>query len=586
MNKNQLSAFLQKGNRTTWCVFLLFAFSIFLKCTLFHWLCYHCLLISSLWKAPSTFFSFWLSKLSVAVFLASFVFLSKKQWWTIILSFIFDIWIIADLIYFRANGLHLSIDVMFMVNNMQGFWSSILAYLDGIYCFPLISTIYLCLIFPYCKTQSTWRGFCLTFGLAVLLHIVTVSCQLSNKFNLTSFIPCWTNDLLETNIDNISQKDLNSSSIVSLLPTIIVDKIRLMNYYNISYSPTEQTFLQIIQDKRQGIDSIQIHPQNMILILVESLESWPFEFEIEEITPNFSAVKNNAHSLYAHRITSQKKYGMSGDGQMIIQTGLLPISHGVACMLFPNNVYPNFGIFYDKSLLLNPNTAEVWNQELMRIAYNYKDALHAPADIKYWKDKDIFQQLIDACFATRNMGNSKLYCAITLNTHTPFDNIPLQRYQLPLDSDMPLTMQKYLTCLHYTDSCFGVFWDKFSQSKIADSTIVVITGDHTIFQPDQLREFIPFAKEHNLSIQNGKNYCPLIIYSPSITEPIRIEDVCYQMDIYPTILSLIGAEDYYWKGFGVNLSDSAARQNRPISEEEAYILSDKLIRSNWFANRK
>ena len=56
----------------------------------------------------------------------------------------------------------------------------------------------------------------------------------------------------------------------------------------------------------------------------------------------------------------------------------------------------------------------------------------------------------------------------------------------------------------------------------------------------------------------------------------------YQMDAYPTILHLIGCEDYYWKGFGVNLLDSVARNNRPISEQEAFILSDKLIRANWF----
>jgi len=47
-------------------------------------------------------------------------------------------------------------------------------------------------------------------------------------------------------------------------------------------------------------------------------------------------------------------------------------------------------------------------------------------------------------------------------------------------------------------------------------------------------------------------------------------------------LHVIGAEDYYWKGFGVNLLDSVARQNRPISPEEAFELSDKLIRANYF----
>ena len=28
--------------------------------------------------------------------------------------------------------------------------------------------------------------------------------------------------------------------------------------------------------------------------------------------------------------------------------------------------------------------------------------------------------------------------------------------------------------------------------------------------------------------------------------------------------------------------DSVARNNRPITEQEAFILSDKIIRANWF----
>ena len=98
-----------------------------------------------------------------------------------------------------------------------------------------------------------------------------------------------------------------------------------------------------------------------------------------------------------------------------------------------------------------------------------------------------------------------------------------------------------------------------------------------------LSDFTVYAKEQNLSIASGENYCPLIIYSPRISENIHVADTCYQMDIFPTILHLIGCEDYYWKGFGVNLMDSVARHNRPISEKEAYNLSDKLIRSNYFA---
>jgi hypothetical protein len=64
------------------------------------------------------------------------------------------------------------------------------------------------------------------------------------------------------------------------------------------------------------------------------------------------------------------------------------------------------------------------------------------------------------------------------------------------------------------------------------------------------------------------------------------------MDIYPTCLSLLGAGSYHWQGFGINLlaqPDSCSApeliQKRPIAEDEAYKLSDRLIRNNYFLNR-
>ena len=150
----------------------------------------------------------------------------------------------------------------------------------------------------------------------------------------------------------------------------------------------------------------------------------------------------------------------------------------------------------------------------------------------------------------------------------------------------PYWMGEYMECLYYTDSCFGVFWNSLKDKEILNNTTIVITGDHTVFKRNILHEFSSFASSSGLEIPAEKSFVPLIIYSPLISKNIQITDTCYQMDIYPTLMHLIGCEDYYWKGFGVNLLDSAARHNRQISEQEAYELSDKLIRSNYFATIK
>ena len=125
----------------------------------------------------------------------------------------------------------------------------------------------------------------------------------------------------------------------------------------------------------------------------------------------------------------------------------------------------------------------------------------------------------------------------------------------------------------------GVLLNNINVDSVLMNSTIVITGDHTIFKESTLKEY----HSHNMDIKlPHESFCPLIIYSPGIESNIHVTDTCYQMDIYTTIMHLIGCEEYYWKGFGVNLTDSAARHNRPISEQEAFVLSDKLIRSNYF----
>jgi hypothetical protein len=52
------------------------------------------------------------------------------------------------------------------------------------------------------------------------------------------------------------------------------------------------------------------------------------------------------------------------------------------------------------------------------------------------------------------------------------------------------------------------------------------------------------------------------------------------MDIYPTYQTLLGNGTLFWKGLGVNLM--APEQNRILNHENALLLSDKVIRNNYF----
>ena len=101
---------------------VVFALTIFVQCVLFHYLIYKEILLSTLWHSPVDFFRFYLPAATMAVFFSSFVFLFKNKWWTVAISMLFNIWIWANMWYFRSNGILVDKYAVTMIHNLNGFW--------------------------------------------------------------------------------------------------------------------------------------------------------------------------------------------------------------------------------------------------------------------------------------------------------------------------------------------------------------------------------------------------------------------------------------------------------------------------------
>lgn len=599
----KIKSFLSKDNHAQWCVFFLFVFTIFVKGVLFHWNCYHSVLISSLWHTPAEFFRFWGGKLIPALFLGSFVFLTKKNWWTIVVNVMADIWLIANMFYFKANSLFLSYETMQMADNMSGFWSSLYSYLGwDIYIYLVITILYVIFHLPFRKVinKRSIVKFAFVFAFSIILSIVDNVCyakvmniwanateatamvhsQMLAGERFTKYYP-FGNAAYYATVESCTDYNawanfyIKDYSIYSYFPaTFIFSALRPAGKI---ISLTEQDIKKIEPFFTNKKDSI-VPNSNLIFILFESLESWPLgEVCGHKYMPNMSALLQDSHVLYCDKLKSQVKHGNSADGQMIDATGLLPISNGAVCRLYADNKFAGYAECYKNAAIVNPAPG-MWGQSKVTFGYQFKELIE-PKKGEHWEDLELMQQMI-------NYADTIAYpfcmLGITVSSHVPFTHGSKNpKYNV---EGMPLIMAAYLNCLHYTDSCIGeVFKAVLTNEKLKDNTTIVISGDHTIFRSVN-EEFDTFAQKNDINMQTTKTFTPLIIYSPNISENTQVTDTCYQMDIYPTIMHLIGCEDYYWKGFGVNLMDSIARHHRPVSEQEAYELSDKLIRSNYFAN--
>ena len=587
-------------------LFALFAFSLFAKNVLFRMATAHLDLFDTLCEYPGNFFVFWFGKLLPAVVIASFVYLFRKQWWTIVISLLTDLWILSNLFYFKANGLYLMPKEVMMAGNLHGFENSVLALMGwDVYVILLVSVVYI--IGYFALSASKKQCFSIKcFGWVMGLSLL-VDCWSNYYFNSQFYlvkekiVPAPTfeqkmahawpfglvyHDATTTRYNkeeclsmesNFAHDYLYSQSVISFLPAQW-----LFDYWNpmtddVVITEEDKNKIDQLYDVNSASWRITNPQNNLLFILVESLESWPLEVvEGIHFMPYLSQLVDQEHVYYVPHVKSQIRHGISGDGQLTCMTGLLPIQNGAACVLFGENRFPNYASSFPSSVIINP-VVGYWNQDIVTESYGFKKLIQPESDKECWPDAMTTDKMIDYIDTVQTFP----FCALclTIASHIPF-GFGAEHPKYHLDG-MPQTMIDYLNCLAYTDSCISVLVEHILNSPLSKNTTIVITVDHTAFRTNAFKDLERYAAEHSIDFSVEHNYVPLIIYSPMIGANERYEGESYQMDIYPTVCALLDSTVHV-PSFGVDLRDSSSFNNRKVSEAEAYRLSDLIIRSNYF----
>lgn len=539
-------------------------------------------MISSLWRNPLNFWSFWLPKIGVSLFLASFVFFFKRNYWTIVVALFIDTWMLANIFYLRSTHVLFDGFTFTMASNMDGFWSSLLALIEWKDIIPYSLTIIYAIaliilnkfrhniawrigvLITILSILINWFAFALVKQFSMVFYGHTVFVEKHNTFYYLQYNP-FSYEYRQSLQPMNKNYGFDNFSVVHGWVYVMLDYLHNLYEMENPYQLTEEEINEVVPF--MGTNKELTYNNLLLIVIVESLETWAID---DRLMPNLSHFIDTHNVLHAKYLKSQISGGASSDGQLIVNTGLLPIQQGATCFRYPYITFPSVVNRKDSAATLLTHSAYCWNQIEMSKAYGYDFTQEGSVE-----DSILSTRIID--FACRDFTTIQ---AITIATHIPFKYANQSKLTLP--NDMPSLMSDYLKCMNWTDEGLGVFLNYVDSISQLKNATIVITGDHTIFWKDKRDQFSQYCMQNDLDYDVQKGYVPLIIYSPAIEDNITIDEECYQMDIYPTILSLIGADDYYWRGFGVNLLDSTARHNRPITEEEAYILSDKLIRSNYF----
>ena len=527
-----------KPSRLSWILFGLFSLMVFAKTLLFDHFAFREWGFE--WSLLGVCY-----KLAAAVFFASFIFLLRDKRWILLLSFVLDTWFIANLIYMRNNHILLDAEAFNMSGNLHGYFWSVLIYIEwGIDLMFYGLTALFGLLFLWVKrTECAWPAWLI----ACLLGLAPLVYERSTHVYGQNF-----------------PKTVASTSVL-YAPYYIVADYRLMIQDIQPERPMTEEDLAVADSLCQGEDSVSLDSP-LIIVLLESLENWVVT---PQIMPNLYRLTQNDHVFYANRIHTQIVGAPSADGQMLVNTGLLPITAGGTCLHYAQHTYPAImKLAPDSAICLLPHDTCVWNQTAMSPAYGY-DSTICYCDI----DTILFQKLDSLV----DQGYRYIQC-ITQSTHAPFVN---EKYSsLALPKSMPWVMYNFIRGFNALDDGLGYLIRKIETDTLLQRYTIVFTGDHRILHYEKRCQMQRYADRHEMNLMPSDDCLPLIIYSPRITGNPHYTADAYQMDIYPTYRALIGAGEYKWSGFGINLMDST--QKRPLPEDEAYVLSDKLIRNNYF----
>ena len=526
-------------------IYMLLAFSYVCKFILYRFLTN---LDSGL--APLELAGAYITNGAAAFAVASLLFLTWRRYPSILLMLLVDIWLFANTLYHAANLVFIDWQTITLLSELRGFEDSILVFLSWRHFmfFLLTAIMSLVLLLTRSRRPVAWRSF---------LHTAA--------FALVALLIGWSVLFFATDkTEDFAFRGEEDHAVIYHSP--VGHLLAVAKNAFIEGALNLRAAMPLSAEEQQLLETIYTAPAapqpptgHCVYILVESLESWALaatDVHGNLVCPHLNHYIRSHNVLFSDGIISQQRYGRSGDGQLITQTGLLPLQHGVACMLYGDNVYPNLAHFYPYSVLINPYSG-VWNQEVTTYSYGFH-RLRQQMMMQRGNDSIVFVQTREEL----EQAVSPTYVlAITLNTHAPFYDVPPT---LTLSPDLYTPVEnRYLQCVHALDRHVGTFLAWADTAAIMHDATIVITADHNHFPP-----------------QNGKGLCPLIISSPYITSSTYIPSA-YQMDIFSTVLPLINQENYAWKGFGINLLHN--NSSRRISPAAASALSDKLIRANGFA---
>ncbi|MYL33477.1 sulfatase-like hydrolase/transferase [Pontibacillus yanchengensis] len=343
--------------------------------------------------------------------------------------------------------------------------------------------------------------------------------------------------------------------------------------------------------KLQGIAK----DKNIIYISAESLQSFVINNKLngKEVTPFLNDLIDD--SYYFENFYHQTEQGKTSDSEFVIENSLYPLSRGAVFFTHSQNelnavpeIISDHGY---TSAVFHANNKSFWNRSVMYDTLGY-DEFYSETAYNVNDENTIGWGLSDKAFFDQSIKYLKSmeepYYAkfITLTNHFPFE-LPEDKQNIDKFDSNSKTLNNYFTTARYTDEAIKQFFQKLKESGEYKDSIIIIYGDHygiseyhnkAMSQYLGKEEITPFD---HIQLQR----VPFIVHIPGHENDRTISKVSGQMDMKPTILSMMGIETENGVDFGTDLFTDDV-DPFVVLRDGSFITQDYLYTRDTCYNRK
>ena len=324
-----------------------------------------------IWDIPHPhLFVIRLRRFTDAMLLALPVWFLHKKRWVLLWIALADLYLLSNVWYYRNYGNVMPLPSYLMVRNLDGLGPSIRSSIRLRDLWLVLPSVCFAVCHPFLSRYDSKGGgkrFRIVWCAGCLLFIAAVV-ALPYRHDRNSFShpwPCFRNELM------VGYREFG-----------------LINYwiYEIGClqgcsDEEKQYAAQFVEasERRAFRDPLAPeHRKNLIVVLMESLSSWPIGLTVEgtEVTPFLDSLARDTSVICFPHVLPQVKDGRSSDAQLLLNTGLLPIETGAAASLYGStNTYPSLPKALARkgyaSASFICDSRSYWNQEATTKSYGF-----------------------------------------------------------------------------------------------------------------------------------------------------------------------------------------------------------------------